>query len=139
MAWTEADRAKLRHYLGFAAIFLQADPRLENAITSVQSVADGGTRADNSTETQIRGWIADLESVEVKLKALWDKAMLTEAVGDVKLDALRGRAMLLAEGRRLVTNLATALSTSPRRDIFSATEPRPQGDAFGAFGDRLNA
>ena len=63
MAWAEADRAVIRHYLGFSALFLQADPRLEAAIGAVQSLADGGTRPDNSTELQIRGWLAKLAVV----------------------------------------------------------------------------
>ena len=58
MAWTEADRVAIRSYLGFADLFLQADPRLESAITSLQARVEGGTRPDVSAEAQVRRWLA---------------------------------------------------------------------------------
>lgn len=128
-AWTELERAKIRHYLGFSAIFLQADPRLENAMTTVLAIADGGTRADSSTQTQIQGWITDLETVETNLKNLWNKSLALK-VDVIQIDPVRGMMMLRAEGRRIVTNIATALATKPRRDVFSASQTNPYGDSF---------
>lgn len=122
MAWTEADRVKIRHYLGFAAIFLQADPRLESAITAVQSVADGGARPDNSTELHIRQILAKLAKVEEELEKLWPQ-MQAGVIDELKVDAVRATVMLRSEGRRLVHGLAAALSTSPRRDVFSPSPP----------------
>ena len=139
MAWTESDRATIRHYLGFAAIFLQADPRLELAISSVQSSSDpGGTRPDNSTETQIRGWLADLATVDSNLKNLWSKSLALK-VDELSVDPVRGMIMLRMEGRRLVNNIATALSTRPRRDVFSSISSNFDGDTFedlyeGSYG-----
>ena len=134
MAWTEADRAVLRHYMGFAAIFLQADPRLELAITSVQAKADGGTRPDNSTELQIRGWLAGLARIEQRLADLWEIAegLKVESLG---VDPYRGMALLRAEGRRLVGSIARALSTAPRHDVFSAAQPNPHGTTFPQVDD----
>ncbi len=130
MAFAESDRVQIRHFLGFSAIFLQADPRLENAILSVQAVTDpGGTRPDNSTELQIKALIVDLQSIETKLKALWDQAQVS-AAGKVALDVFRGRMMLCSEGRRLVNGLCRALGTHPRADIFSSASLTPAGDAF---------
>jgi hypothetical protein len=129
MAWSEADRATLRHYLGFAAIFRQADPRLEFALTSVQSRADGGTQADNSTELLIRGWLAKLATIESRLTELWDEAEALK-VEDLGVDPYRGMAMLRSEGRRLVSGIARSLSTTPRHDVFSAAEPNPDGSPF---------
>lgn len=73
MSLTESDRATLRHYLGFSALFLQADPRLDLAISSVQSRADGGTRPDDSTERLIRGWLAQLARLAKRFEELWDE------------------------------------------------------------------
>lgn len=53
--YSELDRTYVRKYVGFGAIFLQAEPRLENAITATQSVADGGARPDASTENYVKG------------------------------------------------------------------------------------
>ena len=124
MAWSEADRATLRHYLGFPALFHQAEPRLENAIRSVQGEADGGTRPDNSTEMQIRGWLAQLARVEAQLEEVWDEAEALK-VDELGIDPARALALLRMEGRRVVGNLARALGTVPRHDVFSSP----------AFGD----
>jgi hypothetical protein len=128
MAWSEADRATLRHYLGFPALFDQAEPRLENAIRSVQAEADGGTRPDNSTETQIRGWLAQLARVEARLEEVWDEAEALK-VDELGIDPARALALLRSEGRRVVGNLARALGTVPRHDVFSS----PAFSADGTF------
>jgi hypothetical protein len=128
MAWSEADRATLRHYLGFPALFHQAEPRLENAIRSVQSEADGGTRPDNSTEMQIRGWLAQLARVEARLEEVWDEAEALK-VDELGIDPARALALLRSEGRRVVGNLARALGTVPRHDVFSC----PDFNAHGTF------
>jgi hypothetical protein len=57
MAYSETDRTYIRRYCGFGAIFIQAEPRLENAILATQSQADGGTRPDSSTENYIKGLV----------------------------------------------------------------------------------
>jgi hypothetical protein len=134
MSWSEADRTLLRHYLGFSALFLQADPRLENAIASVQSRADGGTRPDDSTEKQIRGWLAQLARIEARLEEVWDEAEALR-VDELGIDPMRALALLRSEGRRIVGSIARALATSPRHDVFSAAEPNPNGSAFPGFDE----
>lgn len=119
MAFSESDRVAIRRYLGFAAIFLQADPRLESAITAVQSIADGGSRPDSSSETAIKGYLTDLASIEAKLKAAWDCLGLGQ-VNKIVVDPGRALLLLRSEGRRLVGYLADALSTRPVRDVFSS-------------------
>jgi hypothetical protein len=57
------DRVYVRRYVGYGAIFLQAEPRLENAITATQSVADGGSRPDASTENNIKGMLYGVAAV----------------------------------------------------------------------------
>jgi hypothetical protein len=129
VAWTESDRATLRHYLGFSALFLQADPRLELAITSVQSRSDGGTRPDDSTERLIRGWLAQLARLEKRFEELWDEAEALK-LDSLGVDPYRALAMLRSEGRRVVANIARALGTSPRHDVFSEAQPNPDGSPF---------
>src|SRR5579883_917909 len=129
MAWTESDRATVRHYLGFPALFHQAEPRLENALTSIQSEADGGTRPDDSTEKQIRGWLAQLARLEARLEEVWDEAEALK-VDELGIDPMRALALLRSEGRRVVGSIARALATSLRHDVFSAAEPNPNGQPF---------
>ena len=127
--FSEASRVKIRDALGFSAIFLQADPRLEAAVTSIQSISDGGVRPDNSSELAALAIVADIETLYCDMKALW-KAVSVGQANKVKIDAVRGLMMLRSEGRRQVTRLSALLSTNPRRDIFSASEPNLNGDAF---------
>ncbi|HEY1697978.1 MAG TPA: hypothetical protein VGG39_37720 [Polyangiaceae bacterium] len=134
MAWTEADRATIRSYLGFPALFLQADPRLEAAMTAVLAIADNGTRPDNSTELQIRGWLAQLASIETRLESLWDEAEALK-VDELGVDPMRAMVMLRAEGRRIVGRVARALGTSPRHDVFTGAEPKPHGSPYPDIDD----
>lgn len=131
--FTESDRVQIRQFLGYAALFLQADPRLELAITTVQSIADGGSRPDSSTETQIKAIVTDLQTIELRLKDLWIQAQ-AGAVDEVKVSPARGMAMLRMEGRRCVHKLARCLDTYPRSDIFSSATPDPGGYPFPAGG-----
>jgi hypothetical protein len=55
VAYSELDRSWIRHFIGYGAIFIQSEPRLENAITATQSTADGGARPDASTENYVKG------------------------------------------------------------------------------------
>lgn len=137
MAFTEAERVQVRRWLGVPAIFVQAEPRLESAITTVQSTADGGSRADNSTELAIRGWLSDLATLETKTKGLWD-IFLGTSVGDVSADAVRGMQALRSEGRRIVGHIGDALSHPPVRDVFAPAraQPYPPFDASGGRYDR---
>ena len=52
--YLEQDRVWVRRYVGFGAIYLMAEPRLESAISATQSIADGGSRPDSSTENFIK-------------------------------------------------------------------------------------
>jgi hypothetical protein len=128
----ESDRVNIRHLLGYASTFLQADPRLENALTNVQSIADGGTRPDSSTEIAVKGFVADALSIESQMKAIWPKAIALQVDGPmgVKVDPWRGIAMLRSEGRRIVGHIAHMISTTPRNDVFSTPEYNPEGSPF---------
>lgn len=133
-AWTEAQRVQVRDILGFSGIFLQADPRLENALTSVLAIADGGTRPDNSTQLEILEIVCEVQGIYCQLQALRQQLAVLRA-DKVHIDAARAIIMVRSEGRRLVTRLSAALSTNPRRDIFSASEPKLDSDAFYPAGD----
>lgn len=163
MAYSEEDRTWIRHFLGFSAIFIQADLRLENAIQASQSVADGGSRPDSSGENHVKGLIygfaavttgaggitpggapqngvqntpalLGLIEVERQLQFIWPAAIAAK-VDEVDVDVARGGAILRREGRRLVAGIAKILSTAPRHDVFGIAEPNPEGDAFYELPD----
>ena len=132
MAWVESDRVNIRLYLGFSALFLQANPRLESAITASQAIVDGGTRPDNSTETLARSIITELQGVDTKLDNL-DPLMGGTKVDEAEVDAARETARLCAKGRRYVHRLARIFDTAPIADVFSSAAI---GSEFSEAGAR---
>jgi len=133
MAFTEADRVLIRQYVGWSAIFLQAQPLLESAITTIQSVAEGGVRADNSTELLVRSLLAQLQKVDAKLMDF--DCLGTNTVNRIQMDNVRARMVVMQWGRTLVGRLCTVLSLEgPLSDCFSSqpTGPVRLGYAIGA-------
>jgi hypothetical protein len=126
---SQQDRVNVRHFLGYAAIFKQEDPRLEGAMTAIQSVSDGGSQPDSSSENALRSMVADALTVECSLKSLWTQMQVGKA-GTTIIDALRGMGGLRMEGRRIVNGISAILSTWPRRDIFSGATVNADGDSF---------
>src|ERR1019366_2302710 len=159
MAYSELDRVEVRKFLGFSAIYLQGDPRLENALSATQSVADKGARPDSNTENAIKallyGQAAPCGQVGVALgptaqnvtfamparpglvniKSALDGLVPFSFVlkGDeTSIDPARGAAILRRMGRELVAELADVLSTPPRFDVFGTRRPGedPETDAI---------
>lgn len=145
MAYVEQDRVYLRAFLGFGGIFLQADPRLENAITASQSQADGGSRPDSSTENFIKARIygqaavvgppaipalRGLLQIEANIASLDGQAGARRA-GKVDLDSFREMIRLRREGRRMAASIAYQLGMrGVRADVFSAAPVITDDDPF---------
>jgi hypothetical protein len=145
VAFNEQDRVFLRTFLGFGGIFHQADPRLENAITSVQSVADGGTRPDSSTENFVKARVygqaavvgppaipalRGLLQIEANIATLDVQAGARKA-GKVDLDSFREMIRLRREGRRMAATVAYQLGMrGVRADVFSAAPVITDDDPF---------
>ncbi len=128
--FTEADRVQVRNYLGFSALFLQADPSLETALTTIQSVTDGGTRPDDSSVVYVLDTIVPkLQQIDDAVTNLIIQAQVT-VTDETSLDVARGQAMLWQQGRMWVSRLSQILSTYPRRDCFTSSKPHPHGTAF---------
>lgn len=133
MAFTEADRAQIRQYVGWTAIFQQAQPLLESAITTLQAKADGGNMVDNSTELLVKGLITQLQAVDAKLFQI--DCLGTNQVGNIQQDNIRARMVVQQYGRMLVGRLCTVLSLEgPISDCFSSLPSGPPrlGFALGA-------
>lgn len=156
--FSETDRVWARHFLGYAGQFVQADLRCENALTGIQSISDGGSRPDSSSEAYIKACIygfaastgvggvtvgptpqdvtfsypAQRGLIQIEAQIAQLDAMLgaSEVDGDIKVNPARETARLRMEGRRVVTAMATMLGVTPRRDVFSSIAPNPSGDSF---------
>lgn len=122
MAFSEAERVQIRRWLGYSAMYASRDPILESAITAAQSLADGGSRPDNTTELAVRGWLTELATIETRWKDLYEQ-MQAHKLNDLTIDPHRGLAGLFKIGRTYVGFLSDALSTPVKRDVFSAPIP----------------
>lgn len=141
----ESDRVYLRHYLGYSGIWIQAEPRLENAIQAVQSISDGGSRPDSSTETYIKALIygaaaqagppaipavRGLLQIEFQISQM-DTLFAATKADEVQVDAYRETARLRSEGRRLCAGIAGQLGMrGVRVDMFSAAPVVKDDDPF---------
>jgi len=125
-SYLESDRVSVREYLGFSSLFLQADPRLESAITASQAIADGGTRPDNSLQLRVLTIVAALQAIDAAIDNLLIQQGTME-LAEAKLNSYREMIRLKARGRIYVHRLARVFDTLPRADCF--------GPAVGLEGE----
>lgn len=120
MAITESERVQIRSYMGASYLFNQLYPKLENAITNIQSVADGGNQVDSSLETLIRQTLSDLADVDAAIKNLIIQAQVFNAGSDdIKISAAHGLFNLRSIGRQYIGKISRALSCLPFYDYYS--------------------
>ncbi len=123
MAFAESDRVQFRKYVGADALYLQADPRVERAITAIQAVTDGGTRPDNSTEVEAKAILAKLQAIDLAIDNMANFVGATHAEDDTQIDAAREQARLRQNGRMYAGRLAIMIGMEGvRKDVFS-TQP----------------
>lgn len=153
MAYVESDRVWIRRYVGYGAIFQQAEPRLENAVTATQSAADGGSRPDSSTENNILGLVYGFAAITTGTSGVTpgptsrgatvfntpalpgliaiEQSIATQSVflgagqadTDVTIDPARECARLRKEGRRLCHQLARMLGMKGVRADIFSSSP----------------
>jgi hypothetical protein len=122
MSFAESDRVNIRKYLGLTSLYRRSYTRFEDAMTLIQSVADGGSMVDSSTETMIKASLTELAAIETGLKALRIQAHVQSAGADqLKINALQGAFFLKGEGRRQIAIIANTLGIEPSGDFFSGT------------------
>lgn len=110
--------------MGAGSIFLQLFPKLESAITAVQSLADGGSQPDSSTENSIRTYLSKLAALELKIEEMHCQVQVTQAGKDeVTLNVAQGMYLLRSEGRRYIATIARTLACAPIFDFFSPMSP----------------
>ena len=133
MAWAEADRVQIRMYLGFSDLWLQADPRLESAMTNIQAVPLG-TRPGpdpSAAETNARAVLTNLQTIDTQLLNLGNTAGATK-VDEVNVDVAREDARLRALGRTFVNRLAKIFDTDPAADIYAPSNVVGNANSRGA-------
>lgn len=136
MAFTESDRVQIRQFLGYSALWLQADPRLESAIANIQSVADGGTRPDTSSEVQAKAIVTKLQLIDTAMDTLVIQQGATRVQNKMELDSAREMSRLRSLGRQYVHRLARMFDTLPRADVFSMAPDEASAYPALPFGGR---
>jgi len=117
MAFVEADRVQVRRFLGYAQINLEADPRLESALDSAQSIADGGSRPDSTAENMIKALLVKLIALDEKIDEL--DCLENIRMDKIEVDAVRAYMVLCQHAFKKACQLADALNTKPIRNIWS--------------------
>jgi hypothetical protein len=122
--FSEYERVQIRTYMGSGAIYKQLFPKLENAITAIQSLADGGSQKDSSTENIVRVNLTKLDTLETKIESLHCQLQIVEAgLDNVTLNATKALYVLKSEGRRYIGTIARILACAPVYDYFSSQTP----------------
>ncbi len=129
--FSEADRVQVRKWLGFSGLYLEADPRLENALSNIQMIGDGaGTKVDDSTVLAVKDYLTKLTGIEAQWVQLTaEGGMQGGTIDELKIDPLRGLEGLKKIARMYVGFICDCLSTRPRRDVFSSPKLLGVGDA----------
>jgi hypothetical protein len=108
----ENEKASIRTYLGWSALYRDIDPRLESQIGT-----GGLGTTQPASATKVRAILTRLADVDTRLDGSLDNLDLTKAedinfLGPAQLDALR------SQGRMLIGQIATIFELEPKRDYY---------------------
>ena len=131
MPLSEADKAKIRMYMGWSPRFFQTDVALEQAMNAVDNLPEVLTLLQNPINGTPPGVIASLEDIDAKLVTAHAR-LKADKVGSIQLNRNEMR-QLRKEGKRLVSRLATYLGTEVKRDVFSGSLPRSRDSHWGTY------
>jgi hypothetical protein len=107
VAFTEAERTKIRLYMGW------------NRFTDYPSKDALMVRAEGTTEeTEVRSILEELVDIETDRRGMRATADAGD-VDELRTDAARGILVIRQEGRMLVKRLAIILGDKPSYDAFS--------------------
>lgn len=114
MALSEANKAKIRFYLGWPERFHQTDSSLEQAMLAIDTKPDA--------QTLIEAELTRLASIDTKID---DSANRFKAmkVGSIELPGGLELGLLRSQGRAAVGRIASILGVNVRHDVFSGTGP----------------
>ncbi len=128
MAFTEAEKVKMRLFLGFPDVFQQSNPRLESVFDVI------GSRAD--TETKVREIITAIEAADTKVNNVLAQAGV-KRVDEVEFfQSSKGSNAAVDDARRNgrmhVGRLSIILGVPKQGDIFGETGY--EGDKWARSG-----
>lgn len=107
MALTDAQKAKVRRYLGFPDVNRLSYSTIEGAMDVLSPEG----------ETEVVSCLDAIAVLDADLTASWTRQMVEKAE-DVTLRGFEEVQALRSEARRLVETLAAILNVTPYRDVF---------------------
>ena len=122
MAFTDTQRAQIRYWLGWPAVFRQTFSELEQAMSAIATFPE--------TQVLIEGDLANLANLETLIQGVYQRLQATE-VGTIRLEAQKELMTLRSEGRRFSGRIARTLGV-PALDIWSGSLPSNFSPAWNA-------
>lgn len=122
MAFSNAEKTRIRRYLGFSELYRQIDTRLETQLDALP--------ANNpDAETQVRALLGRVGAIDdaIQGKAL-TRLDASEIIGEVKLLGPEQLRALRTQGRMLINQIAITFDLTPLRDYFDEG-----GGSMGGF------
>jgi hypothetical protein len=104
MAFTPAEKASIRVYLGRPKLFQNSNSQLELSIAAVEALSDSG-----ATEALMRAALVNLASIEAQITALYPTLIASSIVGEMKVLPGFAISFLKAEGTRTINQLCIPL------------------------------
>lgn len=123
MAWTSAERLKVRIYTGWSQRFLQDDSALERALNA--------TSGDADTETEVRAILAEIVVIEAELTGAHARFQAVK-VGSIGLNTME-TGKLRSRGREKSGRLCQILGVEGRHDPWSGRMPRHRAGRRGTY------
>jgi len=127
MTFSELERDEIRTYLGFPRLYISANPFLEQAITTIQPISEGGSAPDSSIEDAVRaalqaiaaidGYITQLGQQTINL-AVYEVPVSLSNGATLKQDYRLALSTLRREGTNQIMKVAIRLGVQPLRPYF---------------------
>lgn len=109
MAFTNAQKVQIYHYMGYANRYFQVYSSLLYAIGVIENDADASTFVLNT--------ITSLQAIDTSIVDAY-RRIKADQVGEIKLPAYKEIAILRSEGRRLVNSLELILGVNKLGDVY---------------------
>lgn len=127
MTFSEAERDQIRTYLGYTRMYISANPFLEQAITSIQPISEGGSAPDSSIENAVRSALQQIAAIDTTIQNL-EGDPVSLAVSGVPVSLSNGAVLqqdysrairtLRRNGTNDIMKIATRLGVQPIRPYF---------------------
>lgn len=115
-------RDQIRTYMGMPKLFAQSNSMLENAISAIENIDDGG-----ATFNAVAQVLVNLQNLDNQLITNSILMLATEVKDEIKFDAIRNDAGIRRVARAQIKQLSIRLSMDAMSDYYAAVSVDPSG------------